>query len=286
MAIQLNDRDHLIFKLIDEHQVLLEKHISWFISGDDKPVLIRDRLRKLFYLDYLLCHRHATKLPWWTTPTKPLVYMLSSMTRSVSGLAEEEIDLFDSNIQRHLLEVANIRMLFLVGVRDTQIREFEWTTCKLKVGEVKGLDAKAVFRCGDTPHRVGIMNHPGISETLIPSIESSLQDTGVEKILIVSRDDAHQVQLQKALAGASSMVRNRCLFATHHELYRTGIVVSNWQSCEAVSSTAFKPAGVADSKNWTNPVMSATPMMNTTSMIAATPIIAATPMMTAISITA
>lgn len=283
MAIQLNDRDHLIFKLIDEHQVLLEKHISWFISGDDKPVLIRDRLRKLFYLDYLLCHRHATKLPWWTTPTKPLVYMLSSMTRSVSGLAEEEIDLFDSDVQRHLLEVANIRMLFLVGVRDTQIREFEWTTCKLKNGEARGLDAKAVFRCGDTAHRVGIMNHPTISETLVPSIESSLQDTGIEKILIVSRDDAHQVQLQKALAGASSMVRNRCLFATHHELYRTGIVVSNWQSCEAISSTAFKPAATTD-KSWTSPMMAAAPMMSTTSMMAATPI--ATSMMSAVSITA
>jgi hypothetical protein len=255
MAIQLNDRDHLIFKLIDEHQVLLEKHISWFISGDDKPVLIRDRLRKLFYLDYLLCHRHATKLPWWTTPTKPLVYMLSSMSRTVSGLAEEEIDLFDADIQRHLLEVANIRMLFLVGVRDTQIREFDWMTSKLKKGEIKRLDAKATFRCGDSAHRVGIMNHPTISEALIPSIESSLQETGIEKILIVSRDDAHQVQLQKFLAGASSMVRNRCLFATHHELYRSGIVVSNWQSCEAVSSTAFRPSAIIDAKNWAGPMM-------------------------------
>src|SRR5215475_12156302 len=103
MAIQLNERDHLIFKMIDEHQVLLEKHISWFISGDDKPVLIRDRLRKLFYLDYLLCQRHSTKLPWWTTPTKPLVYMLSPMSKQQSESASDELDLFDANVQRHLL---------------------------------------------------------------------------------------------------------------------------------------------------------------------------------------
>jgi hypothetical protein len=180
------------------------------------------------------------------------------MTRSVSGLAEEEIDLFDSEIQRHLLEVANIRMLFLVGVRDTQIREFQWTTNKMKKGETKSLDAKATFRCGESAHRVGIMNHPTISDTLIQSIESSLQETGVEKILIVSRDDAHQALLQKFLAGASSMVRNRCLFATHHELYRSGILVSNWQSCEAVSSTAFRPAtsgSIIDAKNWASPMM-------------------------------
>ena len=57
--------------------MLLEKHIAWFISCDEKPVLIRDRLRKLFYLDYLLCERHGGKLPWWTTPTKPLVHALA-----------------------------------------------------------------------------------------------------------------------------------------------------------------------------------------------------------------
>lgn len=130
MAIQLNDRDQLIFKLVDEHQVLLEKHISWFISGDDKPVLIRDRLRKLFYLDYLLCHRHGTKLPWWTTPTKPLVYMLSPLARTVSGCAEADIDLFDADVQRHLLEVANLRMLHLQGVKDGHLSDFTWQTCK------------------------------------------------------------------------------------------------------------------------------------------------------------
>src|SRR5271156_5214028 len=117
MAIQLNDRDQLIFKLIDEHQVLLEKHISWFISGEDKPVLIRDRLRKLFYLDYLLCQRHNTKLPWWTTPTKPLVYMLSPMSKSLFPISESSIDLLDNDTQRHLLEIANIRMMCLVAQR-------------------------------------------------------------------------------------------------------------------------------------------------------------------------
>src|ERR1700682_2755753 len=93
MAIQLNERDHLIFKLISEHQVLLEKHIAWFISCDDKPVLIRDRLRKLFYLDYLLCERHGGKLPWWTTPTTPLVYMLSPMSRQLLKAGDSEYEL-------------------------------------------------------------------------------------------------------------------------------------------------------------------------------------------------
>src|SRR5438270_8227901 len=118
MAIQLSERDNLIFRFIDEHQVLLEKHIAWFISCDEKHVLIRDRLRKLVYLDYLLCERHGGKLPWWTTPTKPLVYMLSPMTRQLMRAADCEFDLAHAETQRHLLEVANLRMLFLVDQKE------------------------------------------------------------------------------------------------------------------------------------------------------------------------
>jgi hypothetical protein len=240
MAIQLNERDHLIFKLIDEHQVLLEKHISWFISGEDKPVLIRDRLRKLFYLDYLLCHRHGTKLPWWTTPTKPLVYMLSPMTRSIVGCSASEIDLFDSDVQRHLLEIANLRMLHLMGVKDGQISDFEWTT----VGEGgKGLDAKVKFHCDSKDFRLGIVNHPAADTTLIKKLESALPSEGIQTILIVNRDDAHQKSLQ-ALISSSPMLANRCFFATHHELYKVGVANSKWQSSDTKIASLFVPASI------------------------------------------
>jgi hypothetical protein len=237
MAIQLNDRDHLIFKLIDEHQVLLEKHISWFISGDDKPVLIRDRLRKLFYLDYLLCHRHGTKLPWWTTPTKPLVYMNSPMTKSISGFTTaDQTDLFDANVQRHLLEVANLRMLHLVDVRDGLVTDFEWTTIKPGANGKQELDAKVSFKFGGKTHKLGIVNHPECGEALIKSIESALQH-GVDSVLIVSRDEAHQMTLQKLMAGTS--IERKCVFSTHHDLYKTGIVNAPWLSCDAQKSSMF-----------------------------------------------
>ena len=195
MAIQLNDRDHLIFKLIDEHQVLLEKHISWFISGDDKPVLIRDRLRKLFYLDYLLCHRHSTKLPWWTTPTKPLVYMLSQMTRNIAGCNATELDLFDAEVQRHLLEIANLRMLHLMDVRDGRVSDFEWST--YRAGEKDtALDAKVMFKCDGTEHRMGIVNHPAADGSLLAKLESALKSESIQSVLIVNRDEGHQKALQ------------------------------------------------------------------------------------------
>ncbi len=71
-----------------------------FVAPENKPVLIRDRLRKLFYLDYLICQRHDNKLPWWTTPTKPLVYMLAPLARTVSGASENENDVYNNDWQR------------------------------------------------------------------------------------------------------------------------------------------------------------------------------------------
>lgn len=236
MAIQLNERDHLIFKLIDEHQVLLEKHISWFISGDDKPVLIRDRLRKLFYLDYLLCHRHATKLPWWTTPTKPLVYMLAPLARTVSNLKEEEVDLFDADIQRHLLEVANLRMMHLIGVKENEISDFTWTTCKAVEGQKKHVDAIVKLTVGGNVRNFGIINHPATTAELISNIESAIKG-GVESVLIVSRDEAHQAEVQTLLSNSS--VSKNVFFSTHHELYKTGIVKSAWQGADQRAADLF-----------------------------------------------
>ena len=184
MAIQLNDRDHLIFKLIDEHQVLLEKHISWFISNNEKPVLIRDRLRKLFYLDYLLCHRHGSKLPWWTTPTKPLVYLLSPMARTCSGLPQAELDLFDTEVQRHWLEVANIRMIHLIAQKDGQISQFSWLTLKPDQSGKKTADAKVSFGSNGNLHKMAIVNHPAVSNVLIEEWSIALKDKYVDKLLI------------------------------------------------------------------------------------------------------
>lgn len=248
MAIQLNERDHLIFKFIDEHQVLLEKHISWFISGDDKPVLIRDRLRKLFYLDYLLCLRHATKLPWWTTPTKPLVYMLSSMTRAVCGLAESEVDLHDSDAQRHLLEVANLRMLYLIAVKETAIRNFEWTTCSAAKDIV---DAKVSFVCGNASYKMGVLNQSDLRGALLENIESALRLNAFDKVLIVSRDDLKQGEAQDKLLNTA--VADKCLFATHQELYKTGMAGDSWQKCDRSAALCFKPAKAQeDGMVWNN----------------------------------
>ncbi len=246
MAIQLNDRDHLIFNLIDEHEVLLEKHISWFIAGDDKPVLIRDRLRKLFYLDYLLCHRHGSKLPWWTTPTKPLVYMLSPMTRGLSGFADNQDELLANDFQRHHLEVANLRMLYLMAQKDQQICEFTWKTMKQERQAETALDAMASFNCGGSASRVGVVNNlrGDCSRTVLDKLSNSLAKENIEFILLISRDDADKSALQKSISEFGDALSAKCFFATHQELYRDGMVGTRWQLASGQQADLFKQGEV------------------------------------------
>ena len=240
MAIQLSERDMMIFKFIEEHHVLLEKHIAWFISCDEKPVLIRDRLRKLFYLDYLLCQRHGGKLPWWTTPTKPLVYMLSPMARGIVQSADFEIDLSNDEIQRHLLEVANLRMIFLMDQKSGLISEFEWQT-QAPAGDVETVSAVVSFKRNGSVHRCAVMNQPGTSvDKINAATQKIVSDGKADMIWIISRDEAQQEKLQQSLA--DSPFASRFAFATHQEVYKSGIVKCNWQS----AGRQFAPV-IADS---------------------------------------
>lgn len=234
MAIQLNDRDHLIFKLIDEHEVLLEKHISWFIAGDEKPVLIRDRLRKLFYLDYLICHRHGSKLPWWTTPTKPLVYMLSSMARQMEGLAESPDDVMDNDFQRHHLEVANLRMLFLVAQKNGEISNFQWTT--IKGDTSSGLNAIVTFMTGGRTLKVGLVNNLSADESKLERLKETQEQFNLDHVLIISRDEISQKSLTNAVSAWGKDLSGKAFFATHQDIYKEGMIGINWQTVVSESN--------------------------------------------------
>lgn len=254
MAIQLSERDMLIFKFIEEHQVLLEKHIAWFISCDEKPVLIRDRLRKLFYLDYLLCQRHGGKLPWWTTPTKPLVYMLSPMARGMVASADTEMDLSDTEVQRQLLEVANLRMIFLTDQKAGLISEFSWNT----VANNKVIPATVSFKRNGSLHKAAIVNNFGIAaDEVTRASERIIAEGAADMIWIISSDDLQQEKLQQALANSS--VANRLAFTTHQEVYKQGVVKSKWQGVGKQYAPVIAESVMVSNVNMTwNPTM-ATP---------------------------
>lgn len=227
MAIQLSERDMMIFKFIEEHHVLLEKHIAWFISCDEKPVLIRDRLRKLFYLDYLLCRRHAGKLPWWTTPTKPLVYMLSPMARGMVSNNEFDMDLDDTEVQRHLLETANLRMIFLTDQKSGLISDLDWNTTPCS-GKLASICATVSFRRNGVIHKAALVNNFGLSADEVRSAaEQAVSSGSADMIWVVSSDETQQEKLQREIL--SSKIAARLAFTTHHEVYKAGVVRSKWQ---------------------------------------------------------
>jgi hypothetical protein len=238
MAIQLSERDNLIFKFVDEHQVLLEKHIAWFISLDEKPVLIRDRLRKLFYLDYLLCERHGGKLPWWTTPTKPLVYMLSPMSRQLAKAGETVVDLNNADVQRHLLEIANLRMLYLMDQKEGNLSELQWETIRRDDIMAGGIDAIVSFKRNGAAHRIGIMNHPHkAGGELAALMQKAVSENNLESVWVISRDDAHLNQISHSIAG--SAISTRVLLTTHQDVYKAGMCKAKWQQ------PAMQPAAAA-----------------------------------------
>ncbi len=242
MAIQLNDRDHQIFKLLEEHQVLLEKHIAWFVAPEDKPVLIRDRLRKLFYLDYLLCQRHDSRLSWWTTPTKPLVYMLAPLARTISGANASALDVNDNDWQRNRLEIANIRMIFLIALKEGLLQSFNWETCPTPRSLYD-----AIISCTSDSNKckIGLISHLDLDSEISSRL---LNEQDVTHTVIISRDNAHQESLQKALSQSISQTNvNRLLFATHQDLYKSGLTKVSWQNAfgEKVSFLSNGPAS-----NW------------------------------------
>ena len=249
MAIQLNDRDYLIFKLLDEHQVLLEKHIAWFITDEAKPVLIRDRLRKLFYLDYLLCQRHDTKLPWWTTPTKPLIYMLAPLARTISGAKQKENDIFDCDWQRNHLEIANIRMIFLMAQKDGIVQNFQWQTCHPGLDSNKQIfDAFITCTWESVNHKIGLVSHPQISSELTNCLEQELNSGNITDIMIISRDQAHQENLRKLLSDfRAKQGKNNILFATHQDLYKSGLDKVCWLNlnCEPIKFSSLPQSNSA-----------------------------------------
>ena len=175
--------------------------------------------------------------------------MLSGISRSVAEVAEESLDLYDSEVQRHFLEVANLRMLGLIDQKDERLTNFKWTTVKT-TGEKKAVDANVSFSLNGKTHKVAIVNHAAATTDLNILIDDAIT-SGAEHVLLVSRDDAHQEILQKIVAQSGSVNVKRCLFATHHEIYREGLVVTHWMTADQKQASVFAtPASEAAAANW------------------------------------
>ena len=220
MAIELNERDYLIFKRVEEHRALLEKHISWLICNDDHMAVIRNRLRKLYFCGYLLRDQHSEPLAWLETPSTAFVYRLSSAARSVSGCEQLDEDLLGSDEFAHYIELANLRTLFLREMKAHRISDCSWKTIERL--DAPNIDATVSFNVCDKHYLFGVLNHPRLDDSLCDKIQSFLNQQVNYKLLIVSSEESHQRALRKMIN--VSNLSGRCLLSTHRQLYKCGIV--------------------------------------------------------------
>ncbi|HEY9868518.1 MAG TPA: hypothetical protein V6D08_05085 [Candidatus Obscuribacterales bacterium] len=243
MPVRLTQRDYAIFRLIEEHGVVLEKHISYILCSDQKPSFVRDRLRKLQYLDYVVSTHHDGMLSWWKSPTKPLVYALSPMTRDLIGAGDSVVDLRHFEIQRHLLEVANLRMIFHMDEREGRISDLQWTTIKPSAHGPCGLDAKVLFIWKGKPRSVGIINQSSRKlDNIIRRLNSAVGENSVDMVCLISADPATQQALQEHIAasvGHDPILRDCVALAPHKQLYKLGVVQTSWQGIGMRDTSIF-----------------------------------------------
>jgi len=254
MPVQLTDRDYEIFRAIEEHGVLLEKHISYFLPANGKPSFVRDRLRRLHYCEYVVTGTHDSMLSWWNSPTKPLMYALSPATRALIGARDHDRDLGHFDYQRHLLEVANIRMLFHRDEREGRISGVQWTMKSRTPQQASALDAKVSFVNQGTLKRIGIINQSSRElENLVCRLETAIAKEDVDFVCVIAADQGRLQAVQKhlAAAGSASMLKDRVLLTTHKQLYKSGIVNATWQDIDNTDvSILFEPASRCRNVEW------------------------------------
>ncbi|MBV8281168.1 MAG: hypothetical protein JO347_03780 [Candidatus Eremiobacteraeota bacterium] len=73
-------------------------------------------------------------------------------------------------------------------------------------------------------------------------LESALTDDDIDMVWVVSRDEDHQMKLQQRIAavvGTDSKLNQRLAFATHQELYKSGMVKTRWQTVDQHIASIF-----------------------------------------------
>jgi hypothetical protein len=182
-------------------------------------------------------------LSWWKSPTKPLVYALAPTTRDLIGARDGVVDLRHFEVQRHLLEVANLRMIFHMDEREGRISELQWTTIKPSAHGPCGLDAKVSFIWKGRPRRVGIINQSSRNlDNIVNRLKSAVAENAAEIVCLVSPDPAIQQAIQEHIVtsvGSDPVLRDCVALAPHKQLYKLGVVQASWQGIGMRDTSIF-----------------------------------------------
>src|SRR5262249_37262655 len=149
-------------------------------------------------------------------------------TRTLIGARERERDLGHFEYQRHLLEVANIRMLFHRDERESRIAGVQWIMKRETSQPAATLDAKVSFLYRGTLRKIGIINLASRDlDGLIERLEAAIADEDVDFVFVITSDKTRLQAIQKHIAGAlgdAPILKDRVALATHKQLYKLGIV--------------------------------------------------------------
>jgi hypothetical protein len=218
VSIELTPRDFSVFNYLNEHQVLLEPQISWFVLNGHRAVM-RDRLRKLYYLDYLHCWRAQYQMPWAARIAKPTVYSLTERSRQCLPDNQGSPQIICEKIEEHHLALANLRMLLLQAAQNNEI-SFVWQSQKAG-NDLFGVDAVFALRLQDQQYSFGIINQPRDLSDLKARVRASLYSAKIDRCLIVTNESAQRELVERHLS-FDQLGRN-CIFATHKEIYKNGL---------------------------------------------------------------
>jgi hypothetical protein len=218
VSIELTPRDFSVFNYLNEHQVLLEPHISWFVLNGHRAVM-RDRLRKLYYLDYLDCWRAQYQMPWAARIAKPTVYSLTERSRQYLPENQASAQITCEKIEEHHLALANLRMLLLQAAQNQEIR-CAWQSRKTGT-DLFGLDAVFALHSQDHQYSFGVINQPRDLSVLTARVRASLNSAKIDRFLIVTDEPAQTELIERHLSN-DQLARN-CIFATHKEIYKNGV---------------------------------------------------------------
>jgi hypothetical protein len=139
--------------------------------------------------------------------------------------------LTENKVQRHYLELANLRMLLLMAQKDGLISSVQWTTIK-STSTAPTIEATVSFVAGSEQKTVGIINSPfAEGQSLVMQLEAAFKESGVNQLWIICQDKIHQALLQEIVA-AAKLFGDKVLFATHSDLYSLGIARSKWQTAD------------------------------------------------------
>ncbi len=122
-------------------------------------------------------------------------------------------------------------MIFLIAQKEGHLQTFTWKTSSDGIGQKPVYDAIISSTCQPANYNIGLISHPQLNDNLPARLMQELNNKTMTHIMIVSRDQTHQENLQKVLADLQSHANvNSILLGTHQDLYKSGLAKARWHN--------------------------------------------------------